>query len=268
MFQTCDLLTTHLRLVQPSAIDRKRRKQVLRALQNTEVFTAERIVQRYLVKLGKKEVEGRQRPGNVVLTPEEESLKIYLKDQYLELERNPWELVEKLASFTGINNRKNGHYLLHVVLTESNPNRTLAILADHGVPMSYPDDDGAEEEWLSANRAPRMSIPGMFGGELPHQYATETLAIISSNNARGGDSDEDDSDLDGLDMCSTSFLNGLMGDNPFGPGFKIVAANNRQGQAAGVGWGAVDEDLEFAGENHVSTWHFLRVKSASTLNKT
>jgi hypothetical protein len=82
-----------------------------------------------LVKLGNKEVEGRQRPENVVLSPEEEGLKIYLKDQYLELERNPCKLVEKLASFTGIDERKKGHYLLHVVLTESNPNRILVILA-------------------------------------------------------------------------------------------------------------------------------------------
>jgi hypothetical protein len=233
----------------------------LRALQNTEVFTAERIVQRYLVKLGNKEVEGRQRPGNVVLSPEEESLKIYLKDQYLELERNPCELVEKLASFTGIDERKNGNYLLQVVLTESNPNRILAILASHGIPTLYPNDDGEEEEWLGANRVPRMPFPGMFEGGLPHQYATETLTIISSNNARRGDDDGDDSYLDGLDASSDPFLDFLMGDNLFGPGFKIVAANNRHGQGAIMGGDAIDEDLEFAGENHVSTWHFLRVKN-------
>jgi hypothetical protein len=225
----------------------------LRALQNTEVFTAERIVQRYLVKLGNKEVEGRQRPGNVVLSPEEESLKIYLKDQYLELERNPCELVEKLASFTGINERKNRHYLLHVVLTESNPNRILAILTSYGVPTLYPDDDSEEEEWLSANRVPRMPSPRMSGEGLPHQYTTETLTIISSNNARRGDGDGDDSDLDGLDASCAPFLDGLMGDTPFGPGFKIFAVNNRHSQAAGMGGDVIDEDLEFAGENHVGT---------------
>jgi hypothetical protein len=232
----------------------------LRGLQNTEVFTAERIVQRYLVKFSNKEVEGRQRPGNVVLSPEEESLKIYLKDQYLELERNPCELVEKLASFTGIDERKNGNYLLNVVLTESNPNRILAILASHGVPTSYPDDNGEEDEWLSADRVARMAMPGMLGEGLPHQYATECLTIISSNNIRRHDGDGDDSDLDGLDPSSASFLDDLMSDNPFGPGFKIVAANNRLNGAAGMGGDAMDEELEFAGENHVSTWHSLHVK--------
>jgi hypothetical protein len=233
----------------------------LRALQNTEVFTAEQIVQRYLVKLGNKEAEGRQQSGNVVLSPEEESLKIYLKDQYLELERNPCELVEKLASFTGIDERNKRHYLLHVVLTESKPNRISAILRTYGVPALSPDNDGEEEEWLSANRVPRMPFPGMSGEGLPHQYATETLTIISSNNARRCDSDGDDSDPDGLDASYAPFLDGLMGDTPFEPGFKIFAVNNRYSQAAGMGGDAIDEDLEFAGENHVSTWHFQRVKN-------
>ena len=220
-------------------------------------------MQRYLVKLGDKEVEGRQRPGNVVLSPEEESLKIYLKDQYLELERNPCELVEKLASFTGIDERKDGHWLLHVVLTELNPTRLLMILADHGVPTSYPDDDG-EEEWLGANRVPRMPFPGMFSAGLPHQYVTETLTIISSNNARRGDGDEDDSELDGPDASYSSLFDGLMGDNPFGPGFKIVAANDRRNQAGIMRGESIDEDLEFAGENHVSTWHSFPMTELSS----
>lgn len=202
-----------------------------------------------MVKLGNKEVEGRQRPGNVVLSPEEEGRKIYLKDQYLELERNPCD------------ERKNGHYLLHVVLTESNPTRILVILASHGVPTSYPDDDGEEEEWLSANRVPRMPFPEMFGMGLPHQHAAESLTIISSNNARRYDSDVIESDLDGLDSSSAPFLDGLMGDNPFGPGLKIVAVNNRHSGTAGTGGDAIDDDLEFAGGNRVNTWHFLRVKN-------
>jgi hypothetical protein len=74
----------------------------LRAIQNFEVFTAEHIIQRYFVKIGNKEFEGRQTPGNVVLSPEEDSIKIYLREQYLELERNPSELVDKLGFFTRI----------------------------------------------------------------------------------------------------------------------------------------------------------------------
>jgi hypothetical protein len=105
------------------------------------------------------------------------------------------------------------------------------------------------------------AIPRDVREGFPHQYATESLTIISSNNARRNDSDGIDSDLDGLDSSSAPFLDGLMGDNPFGPGFKIVAVNNRHSRAAGTGGDAIDEDLEFAGENHVNTWHFLRVKN-------
>lgn len=227
----------------------------MKALQNTEIFTAERIVQRYLVKMGDKEVEGRQQPGNVVLSPEEESLKIYLKDQYLEVERNPCELVEKLASFTSIGERKNGNWLLHVVLTESNPTRILAILASYGIPNSYPEDDGEEEEWLNASRTPRMPFPRFGEGGLPHQYAsTECLTIISSNNARILDGNGDDSDQDALDSSAgPPRVDNLMGDNPFGPGFRIVAVKNKQTGPAGMEGDDFDEDLEFAGENHVST---------------
>lgn len=257
----------------------------MRALRNTEVFTAERIVQRYLVKFNKKEVEGRRRPGKVVLSPEDESLKIYLKEQYLEVERNPCELVEKLASFTGIDERKQGHYLLNIVLTEPNPNRILEIFVEYSVPNSYPDDNGEEDEWLTADRVARMEMHGLSGDKLPHQYATGGLTIISSNNIRGRDGDEDDSDLVGLgsssvsfsddlkrdgneddsdlvglDPSSFSFLDDLMRDNPFGPGFKIVTANNSLNGAAVMRGAIVDEDLEFAGEHHVSTWHSLRVQ--------
>jgi hypothetical protein len=224
----------------------------LRAIQNFEVFTAEHIIQRYFVQIGNKEVEGRQTPGNVVLSPEEDGIKIYLRDQYLELERNPSELVDKLGFFTGISERKNGHYLLLIVLTESNPNRILDILAQHGIPTSCPDDDGEGEEWLSDNRIPRTHFPGMLPGGLPHQYSTESFTIVSSRNARIGDSDESDSDMDGPGGSS---LDDLMGDSPFGPGFRIVAINNRNNQSLGMGGDSVDDELEFAGEKHVSIWH-------------
>lgn len=168
--------------------------------------------------------------------------------------RNPCELVDKLAHFTGICERKYGHYLLQVVLTEPNPNIILEILAYHGIPTSYPDDDG-EDEWLSENRVPRMRIPGMVPGGLPHQYGTESFTIISSRNARIGDSDENDSDLDGPGG-SSSLLDGPMGDSPFGAGFRIVAANSRNKQGSGMGGDSVNEELEFAGENYVRILYY------------
>ena len=230
------------RLVQPSTIDRGRRKRILTALRNTEIYTAEHIVQRYLVTIGNKEVEGRQQPGSVVLSPEEDGCKIYLKEKYLEQERNPWELVQKLASFASIDNRK--VYLLHVILTESNPNRIQAVLATEGVPMSYPDDDEGEADWLSA-RTRNMASADNAGAGLPgHMFGTETLTIITSANANLVDGNWDDLDPDGLGAGGPS-----LGDSPFGAGFKIVSSNGRYGQKGGGD--VVDEELEFAGENFV-----------------
>jgi hypothetical protein len=76
-----------------------------------------------------------------------------------------------------------------------------------------------------------MHIPGMFPGGLPQQYGTESFTIISSRNARIGDGDESDSDMDGPD--DSSFLDVSMG-NPFGPGFRIVAVNNGNNQSSGM----------------------------------
>jgi hypothetical protein len=211
-----------------------------------EVFTAERIVQRYLVNIDGKDVEGRQLPGNVVLSPEEESIKIYLKDQYLELEGNLCELSEKLASYTGIDDRKNGLYLLHIVLTTSNPARISAILEHYGIPLSYPEDDG-DDEWLNA---PRMSVPAMFDGSLP-QFGTESFTVISSRNLINGVNGEDQ-EIAAMGNGANPFLDGLTGDSPFGPGFKIVAAPNGFGRSGMPGDG-VDDELEFIGENHVSS---------------
>lgn len=217
----------------------------MKALQQIEVFAAERIIQRYLVNIGGQDVEGRQLPGSVVLSPEEESMKIYLKDQYLELEGNPHELSEKLGSYTGIDERKNGLYLLHIVLTTANPASISAILDHYGIPLSYPEDDG-NDEWLNA---PRMPVPAMLDGSLP-QFATESFTVISNRNPMFNGANGEDQEMGGMENEANPFLDGLMGDSPFGPGFKIVASNGfgRRGMPGD----GVDDELEFIGENHVS----------------
>jgi hypothetical protein len=232
------------RLVPPSVTDRKRRRRVLRALRNTEVLTAEKIMQRYIVQFGGRDVEGRQQPGNVVLTPQEDSLKIYLKEQYFEIERNPYELVEKLGALTGIEERKNGNWLLGMVLTEPNPQKILDILAHYRVPMSYPEDD-ADAEWLDGNRPRRVPMP--VDGTIPHLAPLKTLNILSSTRAKGIFATDDGEE----DEINRVMFGNSATNSPLGPGLRIVAANKKVGRP-GLGTPPVDELLEYTGEKLVS----------------
>ncbi|MBE3042388.1 hypothetical protein IMZ48_07370 [Candidatus Bathyarchaeota archaeon] len=43
----------------------------------------------------------------VVLSPTDDAFKIYLKDGYLEQERNPYQLMGQLAEWSGINEYNN-----------------------------------------------------------------------------------------------------------------------------------------------------------------
>jgi len=251
------------RLVKPSAVDPEHRKRTLRMLQNMEVYTATDIIQRWSVTINGREIEGRPSPGQVVLTPSENNLKIYLRQKYFERERNPTELVEKLKVVIGL--KQEWKYLLHIILTESNVDRILSILEDHGVPMSYPEDDG-NQDWLVSpmRRRPSLDLSGdFFGSEM------ETFTVISSQtiaNMLGGVGAGSDAFGDDAGEGSSSTVNGTTGgsgdfgdfgeDSPFGAGFRIVGPRRGPHHHAindrGIG-DAVDDELAFAGELFVFT---------------
>ncbi|KAK3690295.1 hypothetical protein B0T22DRAFT_441704 [Podospora appendiculata] len=88
------------------------------------------------VKLGGAWKKGRERPGNVVLSPsdDERTLKIYVKAKYLSPTSTPFELVELLALLTSIHEREEGKCLLHMILAEQDLGKILAILENKGVP--------------------------------------------------------------------------------------------------------------------------------------
>lgn len=122
-------------------------------------------MQGYRVKLGSNFVEGRERPGKVVLSPGGDSFKIYLKEKYLEQEKNPYELVEQLAEWTGIKEYKDGPWLLHIILTEHSHDRIASILDERGVPSKF-DEEETDDSWLNKKakktevRAPKSRAEG------------------------------------------------------------------------------------------------------------
>jgi len=214
-----------------------------------EVHVAEDVVQRYFVTYKGNQIEGRQRRGNVVLTPEDDGLKIYLRQGYLETERNWDELVEKLASFAGIDSRNNGCYLLQIVLTESR-SRTAAKLLEFGVSTEVPDPEMMEEDesWLHSRReAMDMSRLRRRLAEMEGQasMSTEGISVLSSANMPNGQAwDDDEGDDDAL-------TNGEAPSNEF----KIVAMprTNRFGRGGMGGDGdGLNDELDFVGQNEVS----------------
>jgi len=229
-------------------IDPDRRKRVLASLRNMEVFSVEHIVQRYRVKLGAQWIEGRERPGKVVLSPTGDSLKIYLKHQYLANEKNPYELTEQLAQWTGIHEREKGEGLVHMILTEENPNTISSILDHKGVPSKF-DDDETDNSWLNSQRRSLVN-PGV-----PH-YETKTFCVITAESLLNmfGDGVGDNSDDEG---GGAGFgREGDFGENPWAgrSGFRLVSESR-----AGGNWKRLplnepdfDEELEYQGQLFVS----------------
>lgn len=205
------------------------------------VFTADNIIQRYLVNINGTDVEGRQIQGNVVLTPEVDCMNIYLKEGYIERGGNPYELSEKLATYTGIDERKNGLYLLHIVLTTPNAVTISTIFEHYGIPLSYEEDD-----WTNN---PRMAGAPKLDDNMS-EHVTESFTVISSCNSRYPGSYGDDPGISGIGGDSDPFSDGLQGDQPLAPGFRVVAVPN--GFRNGGRCEDVDEELEFIGESFVS----------------
>jgi hypothetical protein len=249
-----------------STVNKSKRKAVLRQLQNVQVYTAEKVVQRYTVKYQNMDFEGIEHPGFVVLAPDDETLKVYLKDGYFENERNPLELVEKLAAFTGIEQRlPNGIYLLHVVLTESSRNRIIKALADNGIP-EFVDTGDDDEEWLNSARPPGR-FPGRSGQingvpdtlESSHRrvFSTESLCIMSPSRIQAHANPED---YDPNRPMSDEFDDFNFGDDansggPFGGGFKIVAASRpKPGGDSETSHKPFDEELAFQGQQVVRSF--------------
>lgn len=239
---------TKNRLVQPSLIDPGKRKRILAFLRNMQVYSAEYIVQRYRVKLGGQWVEGRQRPGHVVLTPTDDTLNIYLKRHYLP-NTNPYELVEQLAQLTGIHERKDGRYFLNAIFSEQNLD-TISIVFDHfGIPSKFDDDEDVDNSWLQNQRQQPIN-PGVS------HHRTESLRVITAqgisnmfgNNA--GYASEDDQR--GTTMAGES---GGLGRNPWQgrSGFRIVTGLNEHNNrpCAPTALPEVDENLESRGQLYV-----------------
>jgi hypothetical protein len=246
-------------LIPVSSKNRQKRRKVLTQLRNLEVYTAQKIVQRWIVNHYNAEVEGRQRPGCVVLVQEDDILKIYLTRGYLEAERYPGELVEKLASFCGMDDRKDSKYLLLIVLTESNHARIAAELDNHGVPGFLEEGDGDEDDELNPsgsarNGKCRAGGVGNSANDLggARGFSTETITIISSQSFGMGGFDEVRDD-DEETLVGEDDFNPAVGDGLAGNGIEIFAfRSNRSGYAQNGVNDAIDEELAFQGELQVS----------------
>jgi hypothetical protein len=204
-------------------------------------------------------VEGRQRPGCVVLVQEDDILKIYLTKGYFEAERHPGELLGELSRFCGMDEQKDSKYLLLIVLTESNRDRIAAELDNHGVPGLLEEGDGDDDDELNPSGSARNGKcrAGGVGNSVNdldgvRGFSTETITIISSQSFGIGGFDEvrdDDEEtlVDEGDFTPTA------GDDLAGNVFEFFALGSyRSGYAQNGVNDAIDEELAFQGELQVS----------------
>lgn len=208
-----------------------------------EVFSAEHIVQCYRIKLGSGYVNGRERPGKIVLSPTGDAFKIYLKDGYLQQEKNPYELVEQLAEWTGIHEYNHGVWLLHIILTEDSASRIASILDERGVPSKF-DDEDTDDGWLKKKRHRQVN-------PVPH-VGTSGFCVITAErfvNMFGLVGDFYDEDQ------GTAPLSGGDGANPWAnlSGFRLVAGSpNARWGFLGPPQPEYNEVLDFNGQKFVS----------------
>jgi hypothetical protein len=202
----------------------------------------------------------------VVLTQENDVLKIYLTKVYFEAERNPVELVEKLASFCSMDDRKDSKYLLLIVLTESNHTRIAAELDNHGIPsLLEGDGDGNDDDELNLSGSARNGKrrEGSVGNSTndldgAQGFFVETITIISSQSFGGGGFDEVRDD-DEETLVDENDFDPAAGDDLAGNGFGIFAfGSNRPRYAQSRVGDAIDEELAFQGELQVRKTHLSK----------
>jgi len=116
------------------------------------VFAAERVIQKYVLKCSGETVESRECQGNVALTPHDDGLKIFLREGYLDTERNPGELVRNLATFSAIDRRPDGLYLLLFTIIEPRLGHIATDFRKANIPVEYPEDKEGEQDWLRSAR--------------------------------------------------------------------------------------------------------------------
>jgi hypothetical protein len=92
--------------------------------------------------VGPREIRGRYSTSHVVLSADDDTLRIYLTQGYISSVRNPEELVEQLASFCTTTN----HYLLNIILIESSTRRIEEVFSKGGIASLAPDEDSEEDE--------------------------------------------------------------------------------------------------------------------------
>lgn len=207
------------------------------------MHTAARVIQKYLVKCSSKLIESRECPGNVVLTPQDDGLNIYLREGYLEQETNPDELVRNLAAFTGIDRRQDGMYLLLFTIIEPDLNKIATAFRRANIPVEYPEDKEGDREWL---KSPRRQLESR---EVPDFELSNSFSILSSGNMRGASSGVPSTLNDGNGAVDgPGALRGMSLSN----GMRISIPSRLSSRGFMSGHGAVDPDLAFRGEEFVS----------------
>lgn len=140
------------RLIPASKYHRKRRLEVIEQLRNSQVYTAEEVIQEWQVVLKGKIVKGPPGNGQVALHKSEISLQVFLAAKTALDGVMPIELVDELFNFCGmdVNTPPHSEMCLHVALSQNDPVKIHRVFTDKGIPslesLRFANDEGNHDD--------------------------------------------------------------------------------------------------------------------------
>jgi hypothetical protein len=161
----------------------------LARLKKLEVFTAEQILERHIIRYRNKDVGGEVSVANATVILKEDKLEIYMTESYFETDRTLDELVTSLGWALGIDPSKNSLHLrmlCYVFLSEDH-NKIAYLLDKNGIPENLDADDD-DYDWNFRDKyGEGMPNDDQIGGGLggwggSGSAGSSAFLVISSTN--------------------------------------------------------------------------------------
>jgi hypothetical protein len=229
-------------------------------LKKLEVFTAEQILERHIIRYRNRDVRGEVSRADVTVIIGEDRLEIYMTESYFETDRTLDELVTSLGWALGIDPIKNSLHLrmLYYVLALEDHNKIAYLLDKNGIPENLDADDD-DYDWNFQDKygegMPNDDHGGWGGsGSAGTGAGSSAFLVISSTN---------------FDRYAHLFVPGKgtgywattgdgsggssSGELPSGLGFRVIVPSAKTRGTGGYWEGdGDDEHLQLLGELEVS----------------
>jgi hypothetical protein len=139
-----------------------------RQIRNLEVYAAASVIQEWSLEYGGREIKGQPTPGDVAIKAKNNVLQIYILQRCFSESCPPYDLIEQLSRFCGIQKAEHKTLLLYI-LSHNNHNKIIELLEKDGIASLKPGEelpDGQDNGWEPAKPPRKFASP--FPSELGH----------------------------------------------------------------------------------------------------